>query len=125
MGGVIEEASRGCRNPRTDGTELESGGGYNLGADSLGVVREILPVTTARAVLQTSNRTPRGASVAKPLPTLQVILRFYGELNDFLSPEQRRKAFAHPLLLSASVKDVIESLGVPHTEVDLILVNSR
>jgi len=63
--------------------------------------------------------------VAKPLPTLQVILRFYGELNDFLSPEQRRKAFAHPLLLSASVKDVIESLGVPHTEVDLILVNSR
>jgi len=62
--------------------------------------------------------------VAKPLPTLQVILRFYGELNDFLSPEQRRKAFAHPLLLSASVKDVIESLGVPHTEVDLILVNT-
>jgi len=38
MGGVIEEASRGCRNPRTDGTELESGGGYNLGADSRGVV---------------------------------------------------------------------------------------
>lgn len=55
---------------------------------------------------------------------MQVICRFYGELNDFLSPEQRRKAFAHPLLLPASVKDVIESMGVPHTEVDLVLVNS-
>jgi len=55
---------------------------------------------------------------------MQVILRFYGELNDFLSPEQRMRAFARPLFLPASIKDVIESLGVPHTEVDLILVNS-
>jgi hypothetical protein len=61
--------------------------------------------------------------VAKSLPTLQVIFRFYGELNDFLSPEQRMRAFAHPLFLPGSVKDVIESLGVPHTEVDLILAN--
>jgi uncharacterized protein len=33
------------------------------------------------------------------------------------------RAFAHALLLPASVKDVIEALGVPHTEVDLILAN--
>jgi uncharacterized protein with PIN domain len=54
----------------------------------------------------------------------QVTLRFYGELNDFLPPERRMTAFAHAVFLHASVKDVIESLGVPHTEVDLILVNS-
>src|SRR5262249_24381871 len=33
------------------------------------------------------------------------------------------RAFARPLFLPSSVKDVIESLGVPHTEVDLILAN--
>ena len=54
----------------------------------------------------------------------QIIFRFYAELNDFLSPEKRMTAFPHALFLHASVKDVIESLGVPHTEVSLILVNS-
>ena len=34
------------------------------------------------------------------------------------------RAFDRPLFLPSSVKDVIESLGVPHTEVDLILANS-
>jgi hypothetical protein len=55
---------------------------------------------------------------------MQVIFRFYAELNDFLPPERQIRAFAHAVFLCASVKDVIESLGVPHTEVDLILVNS-
>ena len=54
----------------------------------------------------------------------RVTFRFYAELNDFLSPELHMRAFAHDLLLPTSVKDTIESLGVPHTEVDLILVNS-
>jgi uncharacterized protein len=53
-----------------------------------------------------------------------MIFRFYAELNDFLPPERRTRAFRHTVFLRASVKDVIESLGVPHTEVDLILVNS-
>jgi uncharacterized protein with PIN domain len=53
-----------------------------------------------------------------------VTLRFYGELNDFLPPERRLTAFPYSVFLPASIKDVIESLGVPHTEVDLILVNS-
>jgi len=54
---------------------------------------------------------------------MQVIFRFYAELNDFLPPERRMRSFPHRVLLGASVKDLIESLGVPHTEVDLILVN--
>ncbi|MBI1876896.1 MAG: Mut7-C ubiquitin/RNAse domain-containing protein [Chloroflexi bacterium] len=50
-------------------------------------------------------------------------IRFYAELNDFLPSDQRQKTLTYPFELSASVKDVIEALGVPHTEVDLILAN--
>ena len=50
--------------------------------------------------------------------------RFYAELNDFLSPEHRQVTFAHAFDARTSVKDMIESLGVPHTEIELILVNS-
>jgi uncharacterized protein with PIN domain len=49
--------------------------------------------------------------------------RFYAELNDFLPPQRRGVAFPHRFVDAASVKDMIESLGAPHTEVDLILVN--
>ncbi len=49
--------------------------------------------------------------------------RFYAELNDFLPPARRQKEFAHAFHEPVSIKDVIESLGVPHTEVDLILIN--
>ena len=52
-------------------------------------------------------------------------LRFYEELNDFLPPERRKRAFAVPFELPRSVKDLIESVGVPHVEVDLILVNGE
>jgi len=49
--------------------------------------------------------------------------RFYEELNDFLAAEVRRKAFPVAIDRARSVKDAIESVGVPHTEVDLILVD--
>ncbi len=52
-------------------------------------------------------------------------LRFYQELNDFLAPAHRGREFEHFVKGTPSVKDVIEALGVPHTEVDLILVNGR
>ena len=51
--------------------------------------------------------------------------RFYAELNDLLPPERRFTEFAHDFLDVATVKDRIESFGVPHTEVDLILVNGQ
>ncbi|MDX1572326.1 MAG: Mut7-C RNAse domain-containing protein [Xanthomonadales bacterium] len=51
--------------------------------------------------------------------------RFYEELNDFLPPERRRVAFRHEFHHRGSIKDMIESLGIPHTEVELILVNGR
>ncbi len=49
--------------------------------------------------------------------------RFYEELNDFLSPERCKKPFLHRFSGTPSVKDTIEAIGVPHTEVDLILVD--
>jgi len=51
--------------------------------------------------------------------------RFYAELNDFLLSELRFTEFACGFLDVATVKDRIQSFGVPHTEVDLILVNGR
>ena len=55
----------------------------------------------------------------------KVYLRFYEELNDFLPEERKKKRFEHQFINRTSVKDLIESLGVPHTEVDLILVNGK
>ena len=55
----------------------------------------------------------------------QVQLRFYEELNDFLPPERRKITFTHELTRRTSVKDLIESFGVPHTEVEVILANDR
>jgi uncharacterized protein with PIN domain len=49
--------------------------------------------------------------------------RFYEELNDFLPPERRKRSFAYRFQGTPAVKDAIEALGVPHTEVDLVLVD--
>lgn len=59
------------------------------------------------------------------LPAASAEFRFYEELNDFLPPERRRASFACSVAGTRSVKDAIESIGVPHTEVDLILVDGR
>lgn len=55
----------------------------------------------------------------------KIQLRFYEELNDFLPEERKKKRFSHHYIDRTSVKDVIESLGIPHTEIDLILINSK
>jgi len=54
-----------------------------------------------------------------------VKIRFYAELNDFLPAEQRQVTFQHCFKQAGSIKDMIENLGVPHTEIDLILVNGE
>lgn len=59
-----------------------------------------------------------------PAPlTRAATFRFYEELNDFLPPKRRKRAFTHRFNGTPAVKDVIEALGVPHPEVDLILVD--
>ncbi|UYG06528.1 Mut7-C ubiquitin/RNAse domain-containing protein [Halomonas sp. M4R1S46] len=49
--------------------------------------------------------------------------RFHAELNDFLPPERRERRFAYPFDRQAAIKDAIEALGVPHPEVNVILVD--
>ncbi len=51
--------------------------------------------------------------------------RFYEELNDFLPWRQRKRATEYRCARAATVKNAIEALGVPHTEVELILVNGE
>ncbi len=54
-----------------------------------------------------------------------VTLRFYGPLNDFLPPERRQVPFEHPIVGRPAVKDTIEAAGVPHPEVDVVLVDGN
>lgn len=55
----------------------------------------------------------------------KITLRFYEELNDFLPLKKRKISFDIAISGTPSIKDIIESQGVPHTEVDLILVNGK
>jgi uncharacterized protein with PIN domain len=55
----------------------------------------------------------------------EAVFRFYEELNDFLPPKRIKADLVFEFTESPSVKDAMESLGVPHPEVDLILVNGR
>lgn len=52
-------------------------------------------------------------------------IRFYEELNDFLPLARRKIPFSYEWRRRASIKDMIEALGVPHTEIELILVNGE
>lgn len=54
-----------------------------------------------------------------------ITIRFYAELNDFLPPDKKQVAFKYYFTDKTLIKDLIESLGVPHTHVDLILVNGN
>jgi uncharacterized protein with PIN domain len=60
-------------------------------------------------------------AAGRPISTF----RFYEELNDFLPEERRSRDIDVEVDRARSVKDAIESVGVPHTEVDLILVDGR
>ncbi len=51
--------------------------------------------------------------------------RFYEELNDFLPKEKKEIEFTYNFTEHPAIKDAIEAIGVPHPEVDVILVNSQ
>jgi uncharacterized protein len=52
-----------------------------------------------------------------------VDVRAYAELNDFLAADKRGVTVRRPFRSHQTVKDVLEAMGIPHTEIDLILVN--
>ena len=55
----------------------------------------------------------------------KVRLRFHGDLNVFLGSKAGAAVLERRLGEKTSIKDVIESCGVPHPEVDLILVDEQ
>lgn len=52
-------------------------------------------------------------------------LRFYAELCDLLPARHRSGRISHRHVPTQTVKDLVESYGVPHTEVDVILVDGE
>jgi uncharacterized protein with PIN domain len=56
---------------------------------------------------------------------VEVTFRFYEELNDFLPGHKKKVPFVTIVKGCPAVKDVIESFNVPHTEIDLVLVNGE
>ncbi len=55
----------------------------------------------------------------------QAFFRFYAELNDFLPSEVRGRTIPYAFQGEPSVKEAIEALGVPHVEVELVVVNGE
>ena len=55
----------------------------------------------------------------------EVTLRFFEGLNYFLPKGIKNRIFTKKFPVRRSIKDLIESLGIPHVEVDLIKVNGE
>lgn len=56
---------------------------------------------------------------------MEIELRLYEELNDFLSPELRKRRFRRALEEDADVRGLLALLGLPEREVELVLVNGE
>jgi uncharacterized protein with PIN domain len=54
----------------------------------------------------------------------QVFVRCHAELNDFLPRRDRGSTIIVPCAGHESVKNLLEALGVPHPEIEALLVNS-
>jgi uncharacterized protein with PIN domain len=52
-------------------------------------------------------------------------IRFYGSLNDFLPMSRRQATLVCAFDASPSVKDAVEALGVPHPEIDVLIVGGE
>lgn len=52
----------------------------------------------------------------------EITVRCYAGLNDFLLPDRRQKEFTMMVKLPVIAEEIIESLGIPLAEVDLLLI---
>ncbi len=52
-------------------------------------------------------------------------VRVYAALNDFLPVSRKQATLVCQFARGTSVKDLVEALGVPHTEIDHLVVNDR
>ncbi len=58
-------------------------------------------------------------------PMNRAEFRFYAELNDFLPSESKNATLTHQFNNHPSIKDSLESFGIPHPEVETIAVNGK
>ena len=58
------------------------------------------------------------------VPRSRASFSFLGSLSDFFPPAERGHAISYAFRGAPTVKDAVEALGVPHVEVDAILVNA-
>ena len=58
-------------------------------------------------------------------PEYTAEFRFYALLNDFLPPAQLKRTMHYRFSGHPGIKDPIEVFGIPHTEVELIIVNGQ
>jgi uncharacterized protein len=56
---------------------------------------------------------------------MQIQIRLYAELNDFLPTDKRQSTFLRDIREPTSVKDLLEGAGVPHPEIALVLVDGE
>ena len=56
---------------------------------------------------------------------MKACFRFYAELNEFLPNHQQYRLILVEFKGRQSVKHLIESSGIPHTEVDVVLANGQ
>lgn len=56
---------------------------------------------------------------------IEVRFRFYGELNDLLPRSRQGREYGTGITLRSSLFDAVQSQGVPHTEVSLLLLNGE
>ena len=82
----------------------------------------VLPGTDQIAV-PVSIRLDSHPSLCQAQEKAMATLRFYAELNDYLSPKLRRQDICVHLAEPCPVRHLIEKHGVPHTEVEVILIN--
>lgn len=59
------------------------------------------------------------------MKSFKVRLRFHGDLNVFVESNASDAVIERRLAEKTSIKDIIESCGIPHPEVDLILVGQH
>jgi uncharacterized protein with PIN domain len=56
---------------------------------------------------------------------LQIRLRYYAELNDYLPPDQRHATKSRSIEVHQTIGEIIQDCGVPFNEIDVILVNGK
>ncbi len=70
-----------------------------------------------------SKRIPRSENHQPKIR--KAIFRFYEELNDHLPEDRRKRPFVYTFKGKPSVKNTVQAIGVPHGEIDLILVDGE